>query len=155
MSHADAEAQREDVYAVLRALGLDEAIETSLIEALNKVDLLPPDAREAALAQAERSNRPVVGISALTGEGCDALLGLIDERTADDRRILEIRLGHEEGAAMAWLYDHGTVLSRRDEAEATHLRVSLAAADAARFERRQAKAHLAPSESAGLTVSRA
>jgi GTPase len=141
ISHADAEAQREDVYAVLRALSLDEAIETSLIEALNKVDLLPPDAREAALAQAERSNRPVVGISALTGEGCEALLGLIDERTADDRRILDIRLGHEEGAAMAWLYDHGTVLSRRDEADSTHLRVSLAAADAARFERRQAKAH--------------
>jgi len=141
IAHADAEAQREDVYQVLRALGLEEAIETSLVEALNKVDLLPPDAREAALAQARRSNRPVVGISALTGEGCGALLELIDERTAVDRRILDIRLGHEEGAAMAWLYDHGTVLSRRDEADSTHLRVSLAEADAARFERRQAKPH--------------
>ena len=40
---------------------------------------------------------------------------------------------------MAWLYSHGTVLSRRDEADSTHLRVSLGAADAARFERRQAK----------------
>ncbi|MGE5146646.1 MAG: GTPase HflX [Candidatus Eiseniibacteriota bacterium] len=141
ISHTDAEAQREDVYAVLRALGLDEAIETSLIEALNKVDLLPADAREAALAQARRSNRPAIGISALTGEGCDGLLELVDQRTAADRRILDIRLGHEEGAAMAWLYDHGTVLSRRDEADATHLRVSLAEADAARFERRQAKSH--------------
>jgi GTP-binding protein HflX len=139
IAHPDAEAQREDVYTVLRALGLEEAIEASLIEALNKVDLLPPDAREAALARARGSNRPVVGISALTGEGCDALLGLIDERTGDDRLILDFRLGHEEGAAMAWLYSHGTVLSRRDGPDSTHLRVSLGAADAARFERRQSK----------------
>src|SRR5690606_24596783 len=140
-AHPDAEAQRADVYAVLRTLGLEEAIETDLIEVLNKIDLLPPDVREAVLAQARRSNRPVVGVSALTGEGCDALLELIDERTAEDRRVLDIRLGHEEGAAMAWLYDHGTVLSRRDEPDFTHLRVSLGAADAARFERRQAKPH--------------
>jgi len=141
IAHPDAEAQRADVYAVLRTLGLEAAIETSLIEVLNKIDLLPPDVREAALAQARRSNRPVVGVSALTGEGCDALLELIDELTAKDRRVLDIRLGHEEGAAMAWLYDHGTVLSRRDEPDFTHLRVSLGAADAARFERRQAKPH--------------
>jgi GTP-binding protein HflX len=141
IAHPDAEAQREDVYTVLRALGMDEAIETGLIEALNKIDLLPPDVREAALAQARRSNRPAVGISALTGEGCDALLALVDQRTAENRRVLDVRLGHEEGAAMAWLYDHGEVLSRRDEADSTHLRVSLGTADAARFERRQVKAH--------------
>jgi len=141
IAHPDAEAQREDVYAVLRTLGLDEAIESSLIEALNKIDLLPAEHREAALAQAQRSNRPVVGISALTGEGCPALLDLIDERTGTDRRVLDVRLGHEEGAALAWLYAHGQVLSRRDEADSTLLRVSLGTADAARFERRQAKSH--------------
>jgi GTPase len=141
IAHTDAEAQREDVYTVLRTLGLDEAIESGLIEALNKIDLLPADVRDVALAQAGRGNRPAVGISALTGEGCDALLALVDERTANDRQVMDIRLGHEEGAAMAWLYSHGKVLSRRDEPDSTHLRVSLDAADAARFERRQAKPH--------------
>ena len=44
----------------------------------------------------------------------------------------------DDGAAIAWLYDHGEVLSRVDDGLRTRLRVGLDAADAARFERRRA-----------------
>lgn len=139
VAHPDSDAQSRDVYGVLRDLGLGEELDSQVIEALNKIDLLPAEAREALLAQADRNDRPAVPLSALTGEGCDALLRLIDRRTGLDRQVVDVRLGHGEGAALAWLYDHGTVLSRRDGPDFTHLRVSLNPADAARFERRQAK----------------
>ncbi len=41
----------------------------------------------------------------------------------------------DDGAALAWLYDHGEVLSRVDKGLRAHLRVGLDAADTARFER--------------------
>ncbi len=43
--HPDSDAQCRDVLAVLSDLGLDEAAEESMIEALNKIDLLDPAAR--------------------------------------------------------------------------------------------------------------
>src|SRR5262249_45172367 len=43
----DSEAQRGDVLKVLTELGLDEAVEDGLIEAMNKADLLDPTARAA------------------------------------------------------------------------------------------------------------
>ena len=75
--HPDSEAQREDVLAVLTELGLGERVESGMIEALNKIDLLPKAERSVLKNQARR-NRDAVPISAKTGEGCDKLLALLD-----------------------------------------------------------------------------
>ena len=40
-----------------------------------------------------------------------------------------------DGARLAWLYEHGEVLERRDADEGVHMRVRMLAADRARFER--------------------
>ena len=45
-------------------------------------------------------------------------------------------MGLADGAAIAWLYRHGQVLSRADDDQKAHFEVSLDAADLARFERR-------------------
>ena len=78
IAHPDSEAQAGDVLTVLRDLGLDQMVDEGLIEALNKIDLLPPEAREAVLARNLR-NDSAVPISALTGEGVPALMGRRDE----------------------------------------------------------------------------
>ena len=44
------------------------------------------------------------------------------------------------GAAIAWLYENGNVLERRDEGETANIAVGLEPADRARFERRFADA---------------
>ena len=41
-----------------------------------------------------------------------------------------------DGARLAWLYQHGEVMDRRDNAEAVHVTVRLLPADRARFENR-------------------
>ena len=136
IAHPESATQRDDVHGVLRELGLGEAVDQGLIEALNKIDLLAP-AEHERIANIGRRNPDLVPLSAVTGEGCEALLGLLESHVNAGRRILELSVALDDGAAIAWLYEHGEVLSRVDDEARAHLRVGLDAADAARFERRR------------------
>jgi GTP-binding protein HflX len=142
ISHPESASQQSDVHAVLGDLGLDEVVEQTMIEVLNKVDLLDPVARSQLQNQATRDAR-VVPISAATGEGCDGLLQAIDRRLAASRQVVEVRLRHRDGGVIAWLYDHGEVLGRRDDEEFSYLRVSLDPADVSRLQRLRADAERA------------
>ncbi|MHA1601364.1 MAG: GTPase HflX [Alphaproteobacteria bacterium] len=135
--HPDSEAQRQDVESVLQALGLDEAMTDSIIEVLNKIDLLDTDARTVLLARTERAERQVA-CSAVTGEGMEDLLELINHFLVAGQRTVDLSVDLRDGAAIAWLYDHGHVLDRRDNDEHAHLRVRLDPVDLARFHRRHA-----------------
>ncbi|MDA1089370.1 MAG: GTPase HflX [Proteobacteria bacterium] len=137
-AHADREAQKSDVLAVLRQLGFSDTFEDTLIEVFNKADLLEP-ADKAALANlVTRSNTPVVLLSAATGDGCETLTAAIEKRITENYRTVEIALPHDDGASLAWLYDHGVVIERRDEDDAVHLKLRIDEADLARFEQRRA-----------------
>jgi GTP-binding protein HflX len=134
--HPDSEAQREDVLAVLTELGLGERLESGMIEALNKIDLLPKAERTVLKNQARR-NRDAVPVSAKTGEGCDKLLALLDERLDVGRSKLKLDVPLSDGAALAWLYDRGAVMSRKDDDHMAHLVVKLSEADLGRFRGRR------------------
>jgi len=134
--HPDTEAQRHDVQTVLTELGLGTQVEHGLVEALNKIDLLDPEARAALLGQARR-NDGAAPISAATGEGCAHLLAIIDDRVDGGRRLVDLNVPLTDGAAIAWLYRNGDVVSRRDDEELAHLSVRLADADLGRFRSRQ------------------
>ena len=134
--HPDSEAQRNDVLNVLIDLGLDEPTEDGVVEAMNKIDLLDPTAR-ARLGGQQLSNSQSVALSAATGEGCDALLELIDRRLESEARIVRLEIPHTDGKTLAWVYDRGEVLGRRDDNEAAHLSVRLSEADIARLRHRQ------------------
>jgi GTP-binding protein HflX len=135
--HPDNEAQRKDVHAVLEDLGLGDIVEHGLVEALNKIDLLEPE-RGAVLRNQAARNRDVVPLSALTGEGCDRLVEVFDRRLEGDRHLVHVDLPVSDGAALAWLYRHGEVVSRRDDEREAHLAVRLSEADLGRFKRRRA-----------------
>lgn len=134
ISHPDSAAQARDVEAVLRDLGLAAQVDSGqAVEALNKIDLLSPEARQVLDEQLQRS-KDQLPISAATGEGVDALLAEIDRRLAAARRVMDYRLPHADGAAIAWLYAHGEVLERRDDEDSAYVRVRLDPADVSRFE---------------------
>jgi GTP-binding protein HflX len=126
------------VHAVLTDLGLGAQVEAGLIEALNKIDLLPEEARETLRNQARR-NRDAVPVSAASGEGCDALLALLDQRLDSDRRAVRLDLSLSDGAALAWLYSHGEVLHRADDDSEAHVEVRLSEADLGRFRQMQTR----------------
>ena len=132
ISHPDSAAQRADVLGVLNDMVsdgmLDEAWPARCIEVLNKADLLGGVAGVPARSGA-------VAVSAVTGEGIPALLEAIDARIAAGMEVVAYVLRPQDGAPLAWLYQHGEVIGRTDEAEAIQVRVRLLAADRARFER--------------------
>jgi GTP-binding protein HflX len=130
-AHPDSLAQQADVQAVLADLGISEAA-THVLEVLNKADLLDA-ASQGHLAQRIAESPDSVLCSALTGAGCDTVLALIDRRLSARRREATIALKLEEGAALAWLYDHGEVLDRRDEGMTTEVDVKIARQDLERF----------------------
>jgi GTP-binding protein HflX len=135
--HPDSAAQRDDVHAVLGDLGLDEVVEHGMVEALNKLDLLDLEARAVLQNQALR-NHDIVPISAATGEGCDRLVALLDRRFDADRLLIHFDVPVSDGAALAWLYAHGEVVSRRDDDSEAHVAVRLSQADIGRFKSRRA-----------------
>ncbi|HEY1503700.1 MAG TPA: GTPase HflX [Stellaceae bacterium] len=138
MHHPESEAQRDDVHAVLGELGLGATVEAGLIEALNKIDLLPEDQKIVLRNQARR-NVAAVPISATTGEGCNELLALIDNRLDAGRQTAQLDVPLSDGAAIAWLYSHGEVVERDDDERHAHMTVRLSEADLGRFQTRQVR----------------
>jgi GTP-binding protein HflX len=135
VSHPDTDAQRADVETVLRELGVGEDVDRGLVEVLNKIDLLPEARRDVLINQSQRAALQAP-VSAVTGEGIDELLALIEQHLGEARQTVEIAIPHADGASLAWLYRHGEVVERHDDEEAAHLTVRLDAADAARFAHR-------------------
>ncbi|MHA6723003.1 GTPase HflX [Sphingomonas sp. RS2018] len=130
VAHPDTQAQRSDVEGVLAEIGVAET--TPRIEAWNKLDLLTGDDLEDMLVDAGRRD-DVVAISALTGEGVDALLRTIADRlTAAHQRYL-VTLDASDGAGAAWLHAHGEVLSQESDDAGLHLEVRLDPRDYERF----------------------
>ncbi len=133
-AHADTEAQRRDVEAVLEDLGLT-AEGSQRIEVLNKLDLLDPDERAAVVDRAARTPDQIA-ISAVTGEGLDQLLLLLSNAVNGHRCLVDLWIPHQDGAALSWLYERGKVLERSDDEEGCSLKVSLEPAVLSRFEQR-------------------
>ena len=116
---ADSAAQAEDVRKVLKQIDVEPDSER-VIEVWNKIDLLDDDDRISVIARALRTREQPVGraiaVSAVTGEGMDALLGLFAEMI-DQEEPVQANLGAGDGKALAWLYRHGRILDRADDAE--------------------------------------
>ena len=135
VAHEETEDQKSDVLLVLKELGLETNGDGRMIEICNKLDLLAEDERQALSNQIERSNTAAVALSALTGEGFSELLNMVDARLSAGSLLLDLTLKTADGKALAWLYQHGDVIERDDEAENIHLKVRLDEKDASRFER--------------------
>jgi GTP-binding protein HflX len=134
IAHPDSDSQCADVETVLKELGIGDKVDRGLIEAWNKIDLLDDAGSEEVFNQARRDGQ-LVALSAVTGEGVDRLLQLLDDRLAAERQLLSLDVRLEDGAALAWLYRHGDVVRRQDDEECAHLLVRLDPIDAGRFER--------------------
>jgi GTP-binding protein HflX len=133
VAHPDSVAQKADVQGVLDGMAegahaaLDAGWRGRCIEVLNKADLLGgPEAIAARFPGA-------LAVSALTGEGLDALRDVLDERLGADMVTERFDLAASDGARIAWLYRHGEVTAREEEEGTLRLTVRLSPADRARF----------------------
>jgi GTP-binding protein HflX len=113
LSHEDTGAQSHDVEKVLSELGI-EPNDGRIIEVWNKIDRIDAEGRERILNLVERApaERRPVAVSALSGEGLDALISAIEARLAQSRLTLDLSLDPSDGAGLSWLYRHAEVLSK-------------------------------------------
>ncbi len=133
--HPDSEAQKQDVLSVLAYLGVEDGRREAMIEVYNKMDQAGTDDRQRIANLVQRTPL-AVAVSALSGEGCPQLLELIGHQVGRHDRPVQISLPHRDGATLAWLYQVGEIMERRDDEETVWLVVRLDAANAGRLEKR-------------------
>ncbi len=116
-------AQAADVQQVLRELGVDPEAPGRVVEVWNKIDQLDEETREALRRKASTSPVKAVPVSAVTGEGLDALLGTIEEMLLGSRPTVTLDLSPEQSGEAPWLYENAEVLERSSEAETGRTRL--------------------------------
>ncbi len=113
ISHDQSEEQAEDVEAILTSLGVDE--NRARIEVWNKLDQLSEEEAEARRQRAAREEG-IHAISALTGEGLEALLADIAEQLQGVRHEELLQLTFAQGKQRAWLFKEDLV-QREEQTE--------------------------------------
>jgi GTP-binding protein HflX len=137
VAHPDSEAQREDVTAILADLGVDMGAGGPVLEVWNKADLLGAEDRQRLANQAERLQAPPALVSALTGEGMDALLERVEARLAQGRITRDLTVSGSDGQLLHWLYESAEVLARGEDEEGdVHLTIRITPAKQEILDRR-------------------
>ncbi|TPM47407.1 GTPase HflX [Mesorhizobium sp. B2-2-3] len=133
ISDPDTSAQADDVERILADLGVDASDTKRVIEVWNKVDLLDAGNRARLLAESTDAKAPPVAISAVTGEGIDALNAIIETRMSGELEDLTVTIGPAQFGLVDWLYRNGDVVSRTDNDDGSAT-ISLKATQSAREE---------------------
>lgn len=128
ISHSESDAQRDDVLAILRDLGIGTGADAehcpAMIELWNKADLLSSE-RHAELAEIANRNDHILLVSAETGEGIDAFRELLSNTIAKGNEVRSLKLKTDDGAALAWLHGRGKVSGRQEQGDDLLIDVSL------------------------------
>ena len=141
MANEAAGAQKTQVLAVLADLGIVEIAGEGLapqskipiLEVWNKSDLIDAD-RRGELGHLAEVDDNVVAISAVTGEGVEALLARVGAMLTGAATLLEVKIPADDGRRLAWLHAHGEVLEDRQEGNDERLlRVRLGAKELGQF----------------------
>ncbi|MCJ7566326.1 MAG: GTPase HflX [Anaerolineales bacterium] len=103
ITHANAASQAEAVQATLEEIQISGI---PMITALNKIDRLLD--QEHAFEQVDSFER-AVPISALTGDGVDTLLAVIEREMFEDLLEVTVELPYKEGRLISMFHDHGEV----------------------------------------------
>ena len=119
---------------VEKVLGELEALSKPRIEVLNKIDLLAPEERGHLQDRAESRNE--IPVSALTGEGVDALFKAIDGALRSDPLVeAEFVVPQSEGDVLAAIESGMTIRRREYEGNLVHLSVTAPASLIGRLRR--------------------
>ena len=116
ISCENTDVQRKDVLDVLHGLGLKN-IETSnnYIEVFNKIDLLNDDEKTALQKQICRKKESIVALSALTGEGCEQLLKMADNKLTGDYQEVCFKVKNTDGKSLSLIYQYADVLEKSED----------------------------------------
>ena len=133
IAHPDSEAQANDVAQVLQEIGIEPGKGPPVVEVWNKIDLLDTDMAATMRAQADRRDDVVI-VSALSGEGIDALKRKAADCLGTRNAVHSVELDIADGAALAWLHGRGEIVSQEECNGKLAIDVRLSDADWERFQ---------------------
>ncbi len=131
ISQENTDAEKEDVINILRDLGVTPE-DPRMIEVMNKIDNLDDEDRKYVTARSKGQDN-IAAVSALSGEGIERLMSLIDAKLGKARQALFIDIPLTDGKALSWLYSRGEVTERTDNEQNATVSVRLEPEDVARF----------------------
>jgi GTP-binding protein HflX len=108
ISHPESAEQAADVADILASLGVRAGV--PMFEVWNKLDLVDASQHEALAVQAA-NRQGVFPVSALTGEGVEALLEAVSVAFDEAKTERQLELSFAEGKRRAWLHGEGVVLA--------------------------------------------
>ncbi|MBQ7633456.1 MAG: GTPase HflX [Alphaproteobacteria bacterium] len=133
ISNPDSNTQRTDVLQVLDNLGLNEIqYADNYIEVLNKTDLLEPDERQSRQNKIKDKTN-VVLTSAYSGEGCEQLLDIIEQKLTSAHIRCQITFPLSDGKTAAWLHQNCRIEKLENSENKNTYTVSIRADDLARL----------------------
>lgn len=134
ISDPDTAAQAGDVERILADLGVDARDSKRVIEVWNKIDRLDEGNRARLLADgADGKKAPPIAISAVTGEGIDALKAIIETMMSGELETFTVTLKPDQLAVVDWLYRNGDIVLRDDNEDGS-VTIALKATHSARQE---------------------
>lgn len=132
ISSPNSKEQKADVLKVLESLGFNNFEKSpKYIEVLNKIDLFDDIKKQELLSKQKPG---IVGLSAISGEGCDKLLKLIDDKLSMDFAVTEISLDVSDGKKIAWLHANSEVISSKANDEKMYFKVKISQENLSKFE---------------------
>ncbi len=132
ITHAQTAEQARDVQKILHDLGVAET--APMLEVWNKIDVLTGDQRTAVEVQADRT-KGIFAVSALTGDGLDALLAAVAEAITPPGTTETLRLPFSAGQRRAWLHNESLVDSETADEDGYAVTVTWTALEKERFGR--------------------
>lgn len=126
--------QKKDVLDVLANLGLKEIEQQDkYIEVFNKMDLLSPQEHTKICQLCERRLN-VVPTSALTGEGTEQFLQLVENKLSSAHLQTEIKIPAGDGRLIAWVYANSEVLNSKIKDETVTLNIKIDSVNLAKLD---------------------
>jgi GTP-binding protein HflX len=123
----DLEEQIAAVREVLEEIGAGHLPE---VLALNKCDLVGPDDREGVL----RRHPDGVPVSALTGEGVEAVIGRVAETLPSPPIEVDLLVPFDRPELVPWLYRDAQVVTAEETPEGTRVSVRVSEAELPRLQ---------------------
>ena len=109
---ANTQEQKKDVLEVLRNLGLkDIETQSNYIELLNKADLLSEDAYQSQQQETARRGNAVL-TSAVSGEGREAFLQMIDDKLSENSLSQQLTISAADGKTLSWLHANAQICAK-------------------------------------------
>ena len=128
IAHPSTEAQKADVEAILRDLGLDlhsdEPDAAPIFELWNKADKLDNEQHDEIAQMAAHSPRHFL-ISAQTGEGIDPFISALANVIGTGREEHCLQIDSGNGEILAWLHAHGRVENVKEDRDKLVIQASL------------------------------